>query len=170
MTAATTHGSGPASDERTRALEAQVRELAEQVAELRAKVEGSGPRFAALYADFTDEFRGTSDEVTAKLAGYLPDVRRLVEGAGEGVRVVDIGSGRGEWLGLLQDAGVNVAGVDVNPAFVRAGRARGLNMVDGDAVTYLRRPAEPLTRLGHGVSRYRAPGRRDTARRSGSGP
>jgi len=138
MTAATTHGSGPTSDQRTRALEAQVRELAEQVAELRAKVEGSGPRFAALYADFTDEFRGTSDDVTAKLAGYLPDVRRLVEHAGEGVRVVDIGSGRGEWLGLLQDAGVNVAGVDVNPAFVRAGRARGLNMVDGDAVRYLR--------------------------------
>ena len=59
MTAATTHGSGPTSDERTRALEAQVRELAGQVAELRAKVEGSGPRFEALYAEFTDQFRGS---------------------------------------------------------------------------------------------------------------
>jgi SAM-dependent methyltransferase len=111
----------------------QVAALETEVRGLRVQVEGSGPRFAALYADFTDRFRGPTPEVTEKLAGYLPDVRGLVTGAG----VVDLGSGRAEWLALLKDAGVPACGVDANSAFVRAGRARGLNLVHGDAVTHL---------------------------------
>ena len=108
---------------------------------LRAKVDGSGPRFAALYAGFTDRFRGSTAEVTAKLTGYLPDVRRLVgpvPGAGAGGGgVVDVGSGRGEWLALLREAGVPASGVDVNPGFVESGRAHGLELVHGDGVAHL---------------------------------
>jgi SAM-dependent methyltransferase len=152
MTSAPTGGRGLTSAERMEALEAQVRELARELAEtsqrivglemeLRVKVDGSGPRFAALYADFTDRFRGPTAEVTAKLAGYLPDVRRLVGAAAKAgaasIGVVDVGSGRGEWLALLRDAGVPASGVDANPAFVEAGRARGLDLVHGDAVSYL---------------------------------
>lgn len=123
-----------ATSQRAAALEREVREL-------RGKVDGSGPRFAALYADFTDRFRGTTEEVTAKLTGYLPDVRRLVRGnagAAEGaVRVVDIGCGRGEWLALLRETGVRALGVDASPAFVAAGRARGLEMVHDDGIKHL---------------------------------
>ena len=151
MTSASTGGRGLTSAERIEALEAQVRALARELAEtsqrivgleteLRAK-DGSGPRFAALYADFTDRFRGSAAEVTAKLAGYLPDVRRLVgtrAGAGAtGTGVVDVGAGRGEWLTLLRDAGVAASGVDANPGFVEAGRARGLDLVHDDAVAHL---------------------------------
>jgi len=50
---------------------------------------------------------------------------------------VDVGSGRGEWLALLRNAGVPASGVDANPAFVEAGRARGLDLVHGDAVAHL---------------------------------
>ena len=146
MTSAATGAGGLTSAEHMEALEAQVRDLARELAEtsqrvagleteLRAKVDGSGPRFATLYADFTDRFRGSTAEVTAKLAGYLPDVGRLVGVAGTGV--VDVGSGRAEWLALLRDAGVPTAGVDANPAFVAAGRARGLDLVHGDAVAHL---------------------------------
>jgi ABC-type multidrug transport system fused ATPase/permease subunit len=39
------------------------------------------------------------------------------------------GFGRGEWLALLRDAGVTASGVDANPAFVEAGRERGLDLV-----------------------------------------
>ncbi|MDQ4038843.1 MAG: class I SAM-dependent methyltransferase, partial [Actinomycetota bacterium] len=35
------------------------------------------------------------------------------------------------------DAGVPASGVDANPAFVEAGRARGLDLVCGDAVAHL---------------------------------
>jgi SAM-dependent methyltransferase len=154
MTAAATDGRGLTSAERTDVLEARVRDLARELAEtseraaaletevrhLRARVDGSGPRFAALYADFTDRFRGPVAEITAKMQGYLPDVRRLVAAAaadGRDARAVDLGSGRGEWLALLRDAGVPASGVDADPAFVEAGRARGLDLVHGDAVTHL---------------------------------
>ncbi len=136
------------SAERLRALEDLVTELARKLTEtssqvkilesaLRNKVGGGGPRFASLYADFTDRFRGSTEEVTAKLAGYLPDVHRLVRGGTGAGGVVDVGSGRGEWLSLLRDAGVTASGVDVNPAFVEAGCAEGLNLVHGDAVEHL---------------------------------
>ena len=169
MTSAAADGRGSTSADRAETLEAQVRDLARELAEtsqrvaglkmelreLRAKVDGSGPRFATLYANFTDRFRGSTAEVTSKLASYLPDVHRLVgagaaaggaaagaggAGAGAGgagARVVDLGSGRGEWLALLRDAGVPASGVDANPAFVEAGRARGLDLVHGDAVAHL---------------------------------
>jgi len=93
-----------------------------------------GPRFAEIYDEFTDRFRGSTADVTAKLQGYLPDVRRLVHAGG----VVDIGCGRGEWLTLLRDAGVRSCGVDTNPAFVTAAVEWGLAVELGDAVGYLR--------------------------------
>jgi O-antigen chain-terminating methyltransferase len=96
-------------------------------------VDGWGPRFAAIYADFTEHFRGSTAEVSAKLEGYLPDVHRLAGPGG----VVDLGCGRGEWLTLLRAAGVAARGVDTNPAFVAAGRARGLDVELGDALGYL---------------------------------
>jgi O-antigen chain-terminating methyltransferase len=94
---------------------------------------GWGPRFAAIYDDFTDRFRGSTADVRAKLRAYLPDVHRLAGAGG----VVDLGSGRGEWLTLLRDAGVRARGVDTNPAFVAAGRARGLDIELSDAAGHL---------------------------------
>ena len=140
--------------ERLDALEAQVHDLVAELTEssrrvakleadlreLLARKDGGGPRFAAIYGDFIDRFRGSPAEVTAKLTVYLPDVRRLVgetAGAAAGARVVDVGSGRGEWLALLRDAGVSASGVDSNPTFVDAAQARGLDVVHGDAVAHL---------------------------------
>jgi O-antigen chain-terminating methyltransferase len=117
--------------DRLQAAEAELRRLRASGGH---DVDGRGPRFAAIYADFTDHFRGSTAEVSAKLEGYLPDVHRL---AGHG-GVVDLGCGRGEWLALLHAAGVGARGVDANPAFVAAGRARGLDMALGDAVGYVR--------------------------------
>jgi SAM-dependent methyltransferase len=161
MTSAAADDEGLVSTHRMAALEAQVQELARELADtakwaealetdltrLRAKVDGSGALFAERYADFTDRFRGSTEEVTSKLAEYLPDVHRLVGGPGAGAGgggggragggVVDLGSGRAEWLSLLRNAGVRASGVDANPAFVAAGRSRGLDLVHGDAVSHL---------------------------------
>jgi SAM-dependent methyltransferase len=150
MTSRATDSGGSPSAERVNALEAQMRRLARELAEttqradgletelreLRAKVDGSGPRFAELYAEFTDRFRGSTAEVAEKLSGYLSDVRRLV-GMGQGAGVVDVGSGRGEWLALLREVGIPASGVDANHTFVEAGQARGLDLVQGDAVGHL---------------------------------
>jgi len=116
---------------RVRALEAELHEL--RTSRGKDRPEGWGPRFAAIYDAFTDRFRGSTAEVSAKLEGYLPDVRRLVGAGG----VVDLGCGRGEWLTLLRDAGVPSSGVDANPRFVAAGRACGLDIELGDAIGHL---------------------------------
>ena len=120
------------TQDRLQSVEAELRSL-----QARAgggnDVDGWGPRFAAIYADFTEHFRGSTAEVSAKLEGYLPDVDLIVGPGG----VVDLGCGRGEWLMLLRAAGVAARGIDANPAFVAAGRARGLEMELGDALGYL---------------------------------
>jgi SAM-dependent methyltransferase len=137
MTRAPSDAQGMTSAQRIEALEARVAELEADLRTLRAKVDGTGPRFAALYAGFADRFRGSTAEVTAKLATYLPDVHRLLAAVpGE---VVDLGSGRGEWLTLLRDEGLPASGVDSHPDFVESARERGLNVVLGDAVTHLER-------------------------------
>ncbi len=150
MTLAATDGRGSTSPQRIDALEEQLRDLVRDlaaarqrtegleriVADLREKVDGSGPRFAALYADFADRFRGSAEEIRTKLEGYLPDVRKVVSQSNE-VRVLDIGCGRGEWLTLLRDSGVRASGVDSHTAFVEAGRAKGLDIVEGDGVEHL---------------------------------
>jgi SAM-dependent methyltransferase len=152
MTLAATDGRGSTSPQRIEALEEQLRDLVRELAaakqradglerslaELRDRAEGSGPRFAALYANFADRFRGTAEDIRAKLEGYLPDVRKLVDHReDDSVRVLDIGCGRGEWLTLLKECGVRAAGVDSHTAFVVAGRARGLDVVEGDGIEHL---------------------------------
>lgn len=123
-----------ATQQRVSELEAELRDISTRVDRLRSASRGANePRFAALYVDFADRFRGTFAEVSAKLSGYLPDVRRLVRSGG----VVDIGSGRGEWLTLLRDAGIPASGVETNPAYVAAGRQRRLDMALGEGVAHL---------------------------------
>jgi O-antigen chain-terminating methyltransferase len=52
--------------------------------------------------------------------------------------MVDVGCGRGEWLGLLQQQGFHVTGIDLNPDMVSYCTALGLQAQCMDAVAYLR--------------------------------
>lgn len=126
---------------RVAALVDRVTELEAEVGALRASTarasDGTGPRFAAVYARFADRFRGSRAEVTDKLRPYLDDVAHVLRPTADGPRVVDVGCGRAEWLTLLRDEGVAARGVDANPDFVTAGRADGLDIVQDDAVAYL---------------------------------
>jgi len=122
---------------RVRALERRVAELEAEVAALRPAADGTGPRFAAVYARFADRFRGSREEVTDKLRPYLEDVARVLRPRAAGPRVVDVGCGRAEWLTLLRDEGIVARGVDANADFVTAGRAAGLDVVRADAVEHL---------------------------------
>ena len=91
----------------------------------------------SLYAAFEDRFRGSPDEVTRRLAAYLP-VLEVAQPQSLGLPVIDLGSGRGEWLGLLKENGFAAVGIDVNQAFVDEARERGLDVTLGDALEYLR--------------------------------
>jgi hypothetical protein len=61
-----------------KAAEQRIERLERQLSSLSEKVNGGGPRFDALYAEFEQRFRGTFDEVTEKVRGYLTDVHRLL--------------------------------------------------------------------------------------------
>ena len=59
--------------------------------------------------------------------------------------VLDIGCGRGEWLQLVESEGIDAQGVDRNRVFIEQCRAAGLNVVENDALIYLRSlPGESL--------------------------
>ena len=84
-----------------------------------------------LYRGFEDRFRGSIEEVRAKLRVHVP----VFAGASD---VVDIGCGRGEFLALLRDARVSARGIDANREMIAEARARGLDADEGDALEYLK--------------------------------
>ncbi len=91
----------------------------------------------ALYAAFEDRFRGSRQEIKNRAGLYLKYVEE-VEAHAPGALAVDIGCGRGEWLELLQEGRFHALGVDLNRVFVRSCRDRGLDVVEGDGLRYLR--------------------------------
>lgn len=95
----------------------------------------------ALYASFEDQFRGPREEVSRRLQVYIPILKEAEITGG----VLDIGCGRGEWLQLLNSEGIKAQGVDHNRVFIEECRAAGLDVVENDALIYLRNlPAESL--------------------------
>jgi SAM-dependent methyltransferase len=87
------------------------------------------------YVGFEDRFRGSQDAIRGRLDDYLP----IFAAASD---VVDVGCGRGEFLGLLREHGVSARGVDTNDAMVQLCRARGLDVERDDAVHFLERQAD----------------------------
>lgn len=91
---------------------------------------------AGLYLALEDAFRGSPDDIAERVSVYLS----ILEQAGlkQGVDlVIDIGCGRGEWLGLLSQNGYCNKGCDSNESMVGACRERGLNVVHQDALQFL---------------------------------
>jgi len=82
------------------------------------------------YVGFEDAFRGSPDAIQARLADYVP----IFAGTAD---VLDIGCGRGEFLGLLREQGVSGHGIDLNDAMVDVCRDNGLEATKADALSYL---------------------------------
>ena len=95
--------------------------------------------FSQQYASFEDLYRGSEDDIRARMADYVA----IFAGARD---VVDIGCGRGEFLGLLRDAGVTARGVDLNHEMAERCRARGFTVDETDALSFL--TAAPPESLG----------------------
>lgn len=90
-----------------------------------------GPDLDAFkYLGFEDAFRGSREDIRARLAEYAPRFDGLSN-------VIDIGCGRGEFLDLLRAKGITARGIDTNHAMVEACRASGLDVTEGDALGLL---------------------------------
>lgn len=104
--------------------------LAEQA---KARDQESARALDPMYAAFEDRFRGDVQLVRTRAEPYLPLVTDA--GAGTGAApILDLGSGRGEWLDLLRDNGLVGRGIDSNRVFVQLCQGRGLDVIEGDII------------------------------------
>ena len=90
----------------------------------------------SAYAAFENRFRGSREEIRERLAAYVELLRRAA------APVVDLGCGRGEFLELLRERGVEAPGASrATPTRCASAARRGLDVVEGDLVEFLRAQA-----------------------------
>lgn len=106
---------------------------------------GSGAGWAAFYAAFEDRFRGSREEIRQRQAVHLDRVLGQAAGLAE-LPVLDLGCGRGEWLELLREHGVRAVGIDTNRVFLAENAARGLEVIEAEALDHLRACADGSAR------------------------
>ena len=102
---------------------------------------GIGAVMDSFYHKLENKYRGTTSDIRNRLRIYLPDVESAAIRTG-GKPVLDIGCGRGEWLGLLNDAGLTAIGVDTNPVQIEDVQDKGLDARLGDARSALTEAAD----------------------------
>ena len=87
------------------------------------------------YFAFEARMRGPTADVRRRQERYVDDFRG-------GGTVLDIGCGRGEFLGLLRAAGIPARGIDVDPEMVAFCRGEGLEVEAAEAVAHLAEVAD----------------------------
>ncbi len=118
-------------DERLTRVERRLRSATPQVVQAAPPVQPTNaPTPVPDYFSFESTMRGSIEEVREKQAVYVPDFRA----AGP---VLDVGCGRGEFLVLLREAGVEARGVDVDADMVAYCQGEGLDVEQADAFVYL---------------------------------
>src|SRR5262245_54452457 len=81
------------------------------------------------YGRFAERFRGSEDYVKKNIQFYLP---KFLDRA----PVLDIGCGRGEFLEMMREAGVEARGVDLSEQSVTHCRQKGLQVEQADLFAY----------------------------------
>jgi SAM-dependent methyltransferase len=89
------------------------------------------------YFGFEVRMRGSTADVRERQRIYVEDFAGAAP-------VLDAGCGRGEFLSLLREAGIEARGIDADPEMVAFCRGEGLNVDEGDAI-------DELERLGDGA-------------------
>ena len=76
---------------------------------------------------------------------YVPMFAEPAEDSTEAKQgpVLEIGCGRGEFLGLLRDAGIRAQGVDIDPGMVQWARGGGFDVIQDDALEFLHADPAP---------------------------
>lgn len=104
--------------------------------EIKRLEEADDHRLDPLYVAFEDRFRGSRSDIRERQRAHLPLLREAEAGI-QGRPVVDVGAGRGEWLELLREEGLQATGVDLNRSMVELCRSLCLDCIQDDAIGYL---------------------------------
>ena len=94
--------------------------------------------FDSLYVSIEDRFRGTREDIKQRQGIYLSHIDDVNAGTEE-APILDIGCGRGEWLELLKERNYIAKGVDSNRVMVQQCHELGLDVVEVDALEFLRK-------------------------------
>lgn len=94
-------------------------------------VDIDGPLF-----EFAEYFRGEFEDIQNRLKVYLDHLKRC-HVVSNGLPVIDLGCGRGEWLGLLEGIDIKNIGVDQNPYCAEFCKSHGLTVANTDAFGFL---------------------------------
>lgn len=89
-----------------------------------------------FYEKFENQFRGSREEIIIRLRRYDCLIETLFKNR-QDIKVVDIGSGRGEWLQLCKEKGFESVGIDQDENLIALCKQRGLNTIQGDALKTL---------------------------------
>jgi SAM-dependent methyltransferase len=117
-------------EERLTRLERRERGSARRPAPLALPAEPQGQPVFPDYFAYESRMRGATELVREKQRGYVEDFRGTAP-------VVDLGCGRGEFLLLLREAGIEAKGVDVEADMVAYARGEGLEVELTGAIEYL---------------------------------
>ena len=82
------------------------------------------------YFAFESRMRGSAAEIRERQRPYVDDFR-------DAAPVLDLGCGRGEFLGLLREAGIEARGVDADADMVAFARGEGLPVEQADLLPRL---------------------------------
>jgi len=89
---------------------------------------------SSSYAAFENTFRRSDEGLAARFESYARDFSSVPAG----VRILDLGCGRGEFLQALSAKGLLGSGVESNASSVAACQALGLEVTRGDLLEFLR--------------------------------
>lgn len=88
--------------------------------------------FDRFYIEFENRFRGDENLIYKRLK--TDHLKRFKKDKNP---VLDIGCGRGEFLQLLKDHGIDAVGVDLNSSMINRCKKKGLEAIAGNAVDYM---------------------------------
>ena len=95
----------------------------------------------SFYRGFEDLHRGSRHEIMRRLQVYLPFVIPVAQ-ANPSAECLDLGCGRGEWLELMAEYGINAMGIDIDEAMLNAAKSQGLKVILKDALDALKTQAD----------------------------
>jgi O-antigen chain-terminating methyltransferase len=90
-----------------------------------------------FYTAFEDRFRGPEKMIMDRQKEYLPYFTKSKQIDFSKTPVLDIGSGRGEFLQLLSKNKIRSVGLDINHDMVNRANEKGLEAIQGDALSHL---------------------------------
>jgi 2-polyprenyl-3-methyl-5-hydroxy-6-metoxy-1,4-benzoquinol methylase len=91
--------------------------------------------FSQFYLAFEDEFRGAQEDISERLKVHVPIAIEARKRTNEQpFEAMDLGCGRGEWLSLLLEEGIEARGIDCNPSLLRECQSKNLLVEEGDAL------------------------------------